>query len=316
VTYPTSATPTISVVIPNYNNAGTLARAIDSVLAQDHPAHEIIVVDDGSTDDSRRVAAAFGDRIRFVRQPNGGVSSARNHGVRIATGDWIAFLDADDVYLPGRLSAHARWIAREPDVDFLLADQEFRDADGKLRQLTIDACAAGRALLARHPGAVEMPLAKDDFEAMVADGFAEIRTLTLPRATFLALGGFPAEHKIGEDLYFFIRLFAASRRGGVVNLPLAVYYIYPDSALRRDPILSQRRYVAALEALGTEMRSIGGALRRGWQARLRQGRLSLAYMYLRRHDRRRALAAVTPQLWTSPSLAALRDIASIVRGFA
>lgn len=311
---PMSPTPTISVIIPNYNNAATLARAIDSVLAQDYPAHEIIVIDDGSTDDSAAVAGTFGERIRFVRQPNGGVSNARNNGVRMAGGDWIAFLDADDIYLPGRLSAHARWIAREPDIDFLLADQEFRDSDGKLLQLAIDACTAGRALLARHPGAVEIPLPQDAFEAMVADGFAEIRTLTVPRATFLALGGFPVEHKIGEDLVFFIRLFAASRRAGVVNLPLAVYYIYPDSALRRDPVLSQRRYVAALEGLGAHMASFDAALRRGWCARLRQGRLSLAYMYLRQGDKRAAVAAVMPQLWRNPSLASLRDIASIVRG--
>jgi glycosyltransferase involved in cell wall biosynthesis len=305
---------TISVVIPTWNNAALLARAIDSVLEQDYPAHEIIVVDDGSTDGTPAVAASYGERIRYVRQANRGVSAARNHGVRIATGDWIAFLDADDVYLPGRLSAHARWIAREPDLDFLFGDQEFREGDGRLIQMAIDGSAAGRALLAHHRGAVEIPLAKQDFEALVADGFAEIRTLTIPRAAFLKLGGFPVEHKSGEDLYFFIRLFAASRKGGVVNRPLAVYYIYPDSAIRRDPILSQQRYVAALEGLEGELRAGDAALKRGWRARLRQGRLSLAYMHLRRGERRAALSAVAPQLWQGSALTALRDVASVVRG--
>ncbi len=306
--------PTISVVIPNYNNAPTLARAIDSVLAQSHPAFEIVVVDDGSTDASAEVAAGFGERIRYVRQPNGGVSAARNNGARLAQGDWIAFLDADDVYLPDRLAAHARWIAREPDIDFLFADQEYREPDGKLLQRAIDASACGRELLARHPGDVEIPLRKDDFEAFVADGFAEIRTLTVPRRTFLALGGFPPEHKIGEDLFFFIRLCAASRKGGVVNRPLAVYYIYPGSALRKDVVLAQRRYVGALDALEPELRTADPGIRRGWRAKLRQGRLSLAYMYLRKGERRAALAAVAPLLLRSPSLTALRDVASIVRG--
>jgi len=306
--------PTISVVIPNYNNALTLARAIESVLAQTYPASEIIVIDDGSTDASAEVAARFGERIRYIRQPNGGVSAARNNGARLAGGEWIAFLDADDIYLPERLAAHARWIESEPDIDFLFADQEYREPDGKLLQHAIDASASGRELVARHPGCTEIPIRREDFEAFVADGFAEIRTLTVPRRTFLALGGFPLEHKIGEDLFFFIRLCAASRKGGVVNLPLAIYYIYPDSALRKDALLAQYRYVAALDALEGEMRAVEPGLYRGWRAKLRQGRLSLAYMYLRKGERLAALGAVAPMLLRTPSLTSLRDVASIMRG--
>lgn len=303
-----------SVVIPNYNNGTTLSRAIDSVLGQSHAAHEIIVIDDGSSDDSTAVAARFGHQVRYVRQRNAGVSAARNHGARLATGNWLAFLDADDIYLPDRLEAHARWIAREPDIDFLFGDQEYRTPDGSLLQMSIDACAAGRALLARHPGAVEIPLGADDFGACVADGFAEIRTLSMPRIAFLDLGGFPLDHKIGEDLHFFIRLYAASRKGGVVNLPLSVYYIYPGSALRKDPMAAQAAYVATLEALAPALRGASVGIRRGWRAKLRSGRLSLAYMYLRRGERRGALAAVAPLLRDDLSLRSLRDIASIMRG--
>jgi glycosyltransferase involved in cell wall biosynthesis len=303
-----------SVIIPNYNNASTLARAVESVLTQSYPASEIIIIDDGSTDASAEVAAGFGDRVRYVRQANAGVSAARNNGARLAKGDWLAFLDADDIYLPERLASHARWIEREPDIDFLFGDQEHREPDGKLLQRAIDASASGRSLLARHSGTTEIPIHKDDFELFVADGFAEIRTLSLPRATFLRLGGFPLEHKIGEDLFFFIRLCAASRKGGVVNKPVAIYYIYSNSALRKDAILAQTRYVGALDALEDEMRVAEPGLRRGWRAKLRHGRLSLAYMYLRKGDKRAALSAVTPLLLRNPSLASLRDVASIMRG--
>jgi len=305
---------TFSVVIPNYNNGATLARAIESVLGQTYAAHEIIVIDDGSTDDSAAVAARFGERVRYVRQQNAGVSAARNHGARLATGDWLAFLDADDIYLPERLGAHARWIAREPDLDFLFGDQDYREPDDTHLQMAVNACAAGRSLLARHPGAVEIPITAADFEDCVADGFAEIRTLSIPRASFLKLGGFPLNHKIGEDLYFFIRMYAASRKGGLVNRPLAVYYIYPGSALRKDPVAAQRAYVATLEALGEELQQAGGGIRRGCLSKLRHGRLSLAYMYLRKGARVAALAAIAPLLWDSPSLRSLRDVASIVRG--
>ena len=303
-----------SVVIPNYNNGATLARAIESVLGQGHAAHEIIVVDDGSSDDSADVCARFGARVRYVRQQNAGVSAARNHGARLASGNWLAFLDADDIYLPDRLEAHARWIAREPDIDFLFGDQEYRTPDGALLQMSIDACAAGRALLARHPGVVDIPLGPEDFGACVADGFAEIRTLSMPRAAFLALGGFPLDYKIGEDLHFFIRLYAASRKGGVVNLPLSVYYIYPGSALRKDPMAAQAAYVTTLEALAPALRGASAGIRRGWRDKLRSGRLSLAYMHLRRGQRRVALAVVAPLLRDDPSLRSLRDVASIRRG--
>lgn len=304
-----------SVVIPNYNNSATLARAIDSVLAQTWPAHEIIVIDDGSTDDSAAVAGQFGDRVRYVRQANAGVSAARNRGAQLAGGEWLAFLDADDIYMPERLEAHARWILREPDIDFLFTDQEYREPGGKLLQMSIGDCEAGRRLVARHKDRIEIPIGQEDFEHCVADGFAEIRTLSIPRARFLALGGFPLDHKIGEDLHFFIRMYAASRKGGVVNRPLAVYYIYPGSALRKDPLAAQRAFIATLEALQSKLKNAEPGIRRGWRAKLRAGRLSLAYMHLRKQQRRPALAAVTPLLWAHPSLRSLRDVASIMRGF-
>ena len=86
----------ISVIIPCYNSGTHLAQAIDSVLAQTCPASEIIVVDDGSTDDSPAIMARYGDRIRVVRQANAGLPAARNAGIQAATGEWLAFLDADD----------------------------------------------------------------------------------------------------------------------------------------------------------------------------------------------------------------------------
>lgn len=303
-----------SVIIPNYNNGATLKRAIDSVLTQSWPPHEVIVIDDGSTDNSRAVAEAFGDKVRYVFQTNAGVSAARNNGARLATGDWLAFLDADDIYMTNRLEAHASWLAREPDLDFLFGDQEYRNHDGEFLQMAIDASACGRMLVTRHPGGVDIPMAATDFGEFIADGFAEIRTLSIPRATFFALGGFPLDRKIGEDLYFFIRLCMISRKGGVVNMPLAVYYIYPTSALRKNVVVAQHAFVATLEALSAEMGRATPSLRRGWQAKLRQARLSLAYMHLRAGDRSAAIKCMLPMLWRYPSVRSLRDMASIARG--
>src|SRR4051812_30004149 len=95
---------TISAVIPTYNHAKYITFAIDSVLAQTKPVDEIIVVDDGSVDGTREVVEQYRGRVQYVRQENAGVGAARNNGARLATGNWVAFLDADDGWLPDKIA--------------------------------------------------------------------------------------------------------------------------------------------------------------------------------------------------------------------
>src|SRR4051794_10354756 len=90
--------PTVSVIVPAYNYERYLSLAIESALAQTHSPLEVIVVDDGSTDDTPRVLAAYGDRIRAIRQPNQGAGAARNTGIAASRGDYLAFLDSDDLW--------------------------------------------------------------------------------------------------------------------------------------------------------------------------------------------------------------------------
>ncbi len=106
----------ISIVIPTYNRGWVLKEAIDSVLMQDYPDFEVIVVDDGSTDDTPNILKACGPRISVFRQQNRGVSAARNRGVREASGSLIAFLDSDDLWMPGKLSVQAEFFRSRPDA--------------------------------------------------------------------------------------------------------------------------------------------------------------------------------------------------------
>jgi len=106
----------LSVVIPAYNAQDHLGRALESVLAQTHRVQEIIVVDDGSTDDTGQVARQYASAVRYFRQDNRGVSSARNRGIAEATGDWIAFLDADDEWLPHLIETHVEALRRHPNL--------------------------------------------------------------------------------------------------------------------------------------------------------------------------------------------------------
>ncbi len=97
---------TVSVIIPTYNTANYIGQAIESVFKQTHSPIEIIVIDDGSVDNTESVVKNFGGKIRYVYQDNHGPSHARNRGIEIASGDYLAFIDADDVWLPENLSCH------------------------------------------------------------------------------------------------------------------------------------------------------------------------------------------------------------------
>jgi glycosyltransferase involved in cell wall biosynthesis len=111
--------PLVSVVVPCYNYADFVCRAVDSVLGQSYRRVECIVVDDGSTDDTCERLRKYGSRIRYVRQENRGPSSARNTGIREAKGEWIALLDADDVWHPDKLAVQVRAARAQPDVALL-----------------------------------------------------------------------------------------------------------------------------------------------------------------------------------------------------
>jgi glycosyltransferase involved in cell wall biosynthesis len=118
----------VSVVIPVFNAETFLGEAIESVLAQTHPAHEIIVVDDGSTDGSGEVAARY--PVTLLRQQNRGVSDARNLGVCHTTGDYLAFLDADDVWLPSKTEDQLKALDANPEAGFVLGYiRHFFEAD-------------------------------------------------------------------------------------------------------------------------------------------------------------------------------------------
>lgn len=112
-----AARPAVSVIIPVFNGAQYLAEAIDSALGQTRPPDEIVVVDDGSTDGSADIALRRGPPVRLVQQANAGLSAARNRGVREATGDILAFLDADDLWIARKLERQLDVFARAPELD-------------------------------------------------------------------------------------------------------------------------------------------------------------------------------------------------------
>jgi glycosyltransferase involved in cell wall biosynthesis len=125
--------PTVSVIIPTYNREQFVAKAIESVLNQTFQDLEIIVVDDGSTDQTRLVLEPYQDRIRFIYQDNAGASAARNTGVKAAKGEWLAFLDSDDEWTSGYLSKQIQKAGEVPSVCMQTSDCRFIGLDGQTK---------------------------------------------------------------------------------------------------------------------------------------------------------------------------------------
>ncbi len=116
--------PIFSVILPTFNRARFLPDALDSIFIQGVPDVQVILVDDGSTDDTEAVVAAYGRGVHYVRQKNSGVAAARNTGVSLATGRLISFLDSDDVWLPGKMKAELSIFDGDPSAEAVISDSE------------------------------------------------------------------------------------------------------------------------------------------------------------------------------------------------
>ncbi|GAB4178051.1 MAG: hypothetical protein Fur0039_21680 [Rhodocyclaceae bacterium] len=239
----------VSVVIPAYNAAWCVSRAIDSVLAQTHGQFETIVVDDGSTDDTARVLAVYGERIRVVNKPNGGLSSARNAGIAAARGEFVAFLDADDWWLPGKLARQVELMRARPELAFCSTAARVQTPEGEvLNEWRCGACTGARVLEAIF-GA----------NAFVAGSGSAVLAR---RSALEAEGGFDESLASLEDIDLWMRLAA---RGGYacIDEPLAVILKRPDSMSRNLDVMRD----AAVRVL-RKNRHLLPAQRRGafWRA--------------------------------------------------
>lgn len=114
--------PLVSIVTPSYNQGRYIRATIESVLSQDYPSIQYIVIDGGSTDETVGILREYGDRIRWVSEPDGGQTNAINKGLRVAGGDLVAYLNSDDVYLPGAISRVVEAFARHPEADIVYGD--------------------------------------------------------------------------------------------------------------------------------------------------------------------------------------------------
>jgi glycosyltransferase involved in cell wall biosynthesis len=231
---PTGATspappPTFSILIPVYNAAATVGEAIESALGQTRPPHEVVVCDDGSTDDLDRALAPFLDRVLLVRQSNRGGAAALNAAAGRASGDFVALLDADDVYLPERLEALSELVVARPDLDILTTDAFY---------------VSGGRVVGRFNGPAN-PFATDaQREAILERCFIIVPAVR--RSRLLDEGGWDESLSIGYDWDCWLRLILGGSLAGSVDQPLVNYCLH-DSSLSARRVESLQSRLTILE---------------------------------------------------------------------
>jgi glycosyltransferase involved in cell wall biosynthesis len=272
----------VSVVIPAYNLARYLPQAIDSALAQTLPAAEVVVVDDGSWDETPRVLASFGGRIRAIRQENRGLSAARNAGVAGASGDLIAFLDADDVWHPQKLEKQVSRFATDAALGLVHCGLEEIDGAGKV---------IGRRLDGLEGWVAEEMLL---FERGVILGGGSGAMIS--RSVFEEVGGCDLRLSTSADWDLHYRI-ARVRRVGFVAEPLLRYRFHGANMHANIGAMEHDMRIAYRGAFER-----GGAALRGMRRRC-YGNLYavLAGSYFRYGQTRRFLCAAAKALWFRPT---------------
>lgn len=265
---------TISVVIPAYNAARTIAQTLDALLAQSVAAFEIVVVDDGSKDETRAALEPYRDRVRLVFQANGGVSAARNRGVAETRGEWVAFCDADDLWHPEKLRVMQAALGSRDDMD-LVFHEFWTIIDGQVSEprathaphtmfpLFTELDITLPRILPDHrrvdTGVAEFGTVDTwhgvAFRWLMLGNFLMPSTVMLRRSAFDAAGGFDANFRYAEDTEFFLR-FGRSRAMLWVDCPLTGYRREAGSLLTGNMYPTVRNATRAVEKHCVEDRSV------------------------------------------------------------
>jgi len=290
-----------------------LARALDSIVHQTYPAHEIIVVDDGSTDNTSSIAKGYVSKVKYIYQKNSGVSAARNKGVEVSSGDWIAFLDCDDWYLPTRLESQVAVVNKWSFVDCVVGSFEYRNEEGELIKHSID---DNRKLLASidsgRSGDIALLGEDKDKRLFLEAQFSDTRCFSVKRELFHKSGGFPVGYQICEDVVFIIRCIAQSSNVGVMCESTAVYFIHDAGLIRSNVERAQFETIRALKSMSCEITVMSKEVRQGWRNLVKSGYMNLFYFYLRAGLKTKAMKVLIKSFIFKPEMRDLRSFFSIL----
>ena len=203
--------PKVSIIIPTYNRAHYIGESVDSILAQTFKDYEIIVVDDGSTDNTREVLKKYGDKVQYVYQNNAGPPAAMNTGVRKAKGEYYLILGDDDALMPDMVERQVEVLDKNPDAAFVCSGIHFVDADGEIYKTSRDGRARERS-----------------FKSLLFDNFVWHLTALVRRSVSEEMGHFDETLLTTHDHDLWIRM-AIKYRFEYTDLPLAKFRRHPGN---------------------------------------------------------------------------------------
>lgn len=288
--------PMVSVVMPAYNARQYINESIRSVLNQDYPSVELIVIDDGSKDGTPELAEQFGSRVKVIRQANAGPAAARNLGIAAAHGDFIAFLDADDVWLPGKVALQVQYLLDHPDVGVVFGEflRWYPQPDGSFlaapAPINLD---HPLKLVAKHSGWI--------YKDILLDSVICIITAMVRRSVFKTVGSFNESLRTGEDYDFWLRV-SRHFRADKLDRTLAYYRINATSTTH-VPRNENNEYAVLLKNLavyGSAGPDAVAAPEHALRERLFELCFSHGYFHIRRGDPKIAQASFSAALRHSP----------------
>ena len=297
--------PLVSVVIPTYNRAELLPRAVDSVIAQTVSDWEVIIVDDGSTDQTPLVAERYrrslGRRLAYHFQDHQGASRARNTGIDACRGRFVAFLDSDDEFFPSKLERQIELFHLRPELGLVYSDYAYIDLDGQRRPSAFDdKCPAARRVSRESVAPGLFVCGGDFFGALLCDYFVATIVGMVRRDVLGSHIRFPTEHAYAEEWLFYLRV-ARVCRAGFVDEPLSLHHFVPGSAARTDPHRNLVRLRGLLHSIESEFPDLTRDQRRAVRGRRAETARQLAYNAMRARQARLALAFLAETVRLRPT---------------
>lgn len=281
--------PLVSVVIPCYNAARFLPETIESILAQDYPNTEVLLIDDGSTDaTSDAVRPYLCTRVQYLRQDNsGGPSRPRNTGIARSTGKYIFFLDSDDIMLPGKLNQSVKLLERTSNVGLLFTNFQRMDDRGNIADATfLDSYDAFKSVLRHSIGdngyAISRELA---YAALIRENFIGTSSVAMPKMVFSEVGMFDENLTNSEDLDLWFRI---AKRYDILYLDRVCHYyrVCDTSIERRGALKNAPNRIEVLRRQLTQ--GLSPDLRREVARWIARNYSSMGYTYQRMGDMRLA----------------------------
>ncbi len=258
--------PTVSIVLPTYNRAHLLPRAIASIEAQTFQDWQVIVVDDGSTDDTaavvRSFAARLGDRLRYIVRPNGGCGAARNTGIDAADGEFVAFLDSDDEFLPTKLARQVELFRLHPQLGLVYSDYAFVDGAGVRHGSVFDELSPiAREVPAREVSAGLLLCTGSLFDTLIRSYFVATIVGMVRREVLGEHIRWEAVGAYAEEWLFFLRVSRACE-AGFVDEPLCLHHHVQGSLTRTDRLGNTRRRMKLLRCMTAAFPDLSSLQRR------------------------------------------------------